>query len=198
MSRFVEIDPRPVEVLGHVGKFTAAAASLAVRNSVFLIPRQVESAAGTITGEQRLDVMLSVLNKARPTWDVIRHQARHITPNQDIHMHGNPYEPYMMSPDYLHYHHTPHGTVVATFAQARSGYLDESAHAKPILTEALREGKTDVRYADPTTFLRAFIEPGDALIFRLNEEASQLPLLHDFQTTSEARVAEITAVYRLD
>lgn len=198
MSNLVEIHPRPIDTLVSTEQFARAAAQLAVRNSVFILPRRIASPQGVLEGDNRLHAIVNSLNEISSTWDTLHNAPRVITPEQDLDMHGNPYEDYMLSPDYLHYHHTPAGSVRVTFAKARTDYLTESAIAKPILTKALRQGKTDPRYADPDTFETAEIQPGESLIFRLNEPSTSLPLLHDFTTASAQRTAEITAIYRLD
>ncbi len=151
-----------------------------------------------LQGDDRLRAMISGLDAVAPSWDTLNNPARIVTPMQDLDMHGNPYDPEMLFKDHLHYHVTDSGSVRVTFAPALEPYLENRMAANKSRTEALRQGKTDIRYAHPDAFQVADITPGYAVIFRLAEAASRLPLLHDFTTTSGERVAAVTGMYRVE
>jgi hypothetical protein len=197
-DHLVRISPVPIETIDHVGRFAEAARNLVACNCVYKIPYAVATYEGDyiIESEHKLKLLLAELDEVKPWWSTIEHASRAITADYDIDMHGNPYHPSMLTPDYLHYHRTIRGTVTATFARAFPGYLEDET-AKDQLTTALRGGMTDTRYADPSTFQQAYVAPGEVLVFRLCEYPG-LPFLHDFQTTSQERVAEITAMMRTD
>lgn len=190
----VNISPAPIVPLDHLAQFAQAAHDLITFNCVYKIPHAVATYDGgwLVEDDEKLTWLVAALEAVRPGWSTIAHASRIITPEHDIDMHGNPYDPSMLTPDYLHYHRTTEGTVTATFARAFPQYLQDEL-AKDCLTAALRRGMTDVRYADPATFQQADIVPGEVLVFRLSEP-SGLPFLHDFQTTSESRGMEVTAL----
>ncbi|HEU5121448.1 MAG TPA: hypothetical protein VFT59_01265 [Candidatus Saccharimonadales bacterium] len=193
----VNISPVPIETIDHVEKFAEAARNLATCNSVYKIPPAVAAHDGgyLVENDHKLQWLIAALDNVSPGWSSFEHPRRTVVPDYDIGMHGNPYEPSMLTPDYLHYHRTAAGTAIVTFARALPAYLEDDA-AKERLTAALRQGMTDVRYADPNTFQQTELSPGDVLVFRLSERTG-LPFLHDFRTTSEAREVEITVLMHL-
>lgn len=193
----MKISPAPIALIDHVGKFAQAARDLTAFNCVYKIPHAVATYDGgyLVENEHKLWWLMAALEAVSPGWSTIEHASRIITSEHDIDMHGNPYHPSMLTPDYLHYHKTTRGTATATFARAFPQYLQDEA-AKERLTRALRQGMTDVRYADPATFQQTHVSSDEVLAFRLSEH-SGLPFLHDFQTTSESRGMEITALMRL-
>lgn len=194
----MRISPGPIETIDHVGRFYEAAQNLATRNCAYKIPQYVQAGdAYLASDEQKIESLVHALDYVRPGWITLEHTSRVVTPETDFGMHGNPYEPAMMTPDYLHYHRTIQGSVVITFASALPRYLDERNEASACLTDALRRGMTDTRYADPATFQQVQVNAGEAIVFRLSE-ASGMPFLHDFCTVGASRVAEITALMRMD
>lgn len=197
MGHLVEIKPQPVSRIRTTEQLTAAIGTLLHENAAFLIAPEVEDehTGETISGNERITRIVSVLHSLAGLWDMLHHPRRTVLPEGDLGMHGNIYEADMLYSNYLHYHHTPQGTLTATFAQARKGYVAESTKAKPILTDALRQGRTDVRYADPSSFMRTDVIPGEVILFRLHKGERGFPYLHDFLTTSPTREVEITALY---
>lgn len=187
-----------VPVIRHTDELTAAAARLATERCAYVLPASMESPDGTLTkNEQRVTALVNALNEHHPLWTANQFRQRLVIPSKDIGMHGNlPHNDYLPGViDYLQYHHTPSGSHVVTFALDQPPYLKERTTANPLLTVALREGETYPYYADPDTFQRATIGPGDSVVFRLNDQDGSC-LLHDFQTTSPLREARYIAIQR--
>lgn len=189
-----------VPIIRHTDELADAAAQLATQRCAYVLPASMESPDGTLnTNEERMAALVSALNKQEPLWTAHQFRRQFVVPRKDIGMHGNPphkdYLPGVI--DYLQYHHTPAGSHVVTFALDRPPYVQERKTANPLLTAALREDATYPDYADPDTFQRATINPGDSVVFRLNDQDGSC-LLHDFQTTSHIREAQYIALQQWD
>lgn len=194
----VNLEAAPVPVLRHTDNFIAAAADLATSTCAYVVPEQVKSPYAPVTSrEQKVALLVGNLNLIRPTWMALDEQVEPELVAKDIGMHGN-FSPALtpLVPDCIHYHATPQSSVRVTFARARPAYHEDMSKANAHLTEALRDGKIDTRYADPATVMQADVHAGEAVAFRLNDpNPPYLSYLHDFLTVGdEPRTREIVRI----
>jgi hypothetical protein len=200
LIRSVQIGEIPV--IRHTDELAEAAAQLATQRCAYVLPATMQSHDAVTLREDkdRIEALQNALNNSRPHWTATQFNHKIVTPNMDIGMHGNP--PFDENPpgfmDYLQYHHTPRGSHVVTIAHGLPLYVQERRIANRFLTPLLHENKTMINYADPDTFQRATLGPGDSVVFRLNDPEDGLCLLHNFQTTSLSREIVLTALERWD
>lgn len=173
-----------------------AAGQLLTAHYACLLDLDAECLAAVESEHSAADPSLRALRQALEDADPDRywmhggtHELR-VTPDSDAGMHVDPMLPGMVS---VGYHQTEpgNGGFEATFASPTCQYADDK-HADR-LTELLRRGLTDSRYAEPASFRRIQRTDGGTLVFSFIYPGA-LPQLHDFRTTSDTRYSRATVL----